>query len=69
MMPNWRHEPAAAQHPEGALLGRVEDDRVCRCTVANESHNTVAASVGPLHHAAVAIDRQGCHGHQVVMGQ
>jgi hypothetical protein len=68
-MTNGRDEPAPAQHANGTLLGRVEHNRLRRGPVANESHYTVAARVGPLHHAAVAIDGQGCHKRQVVMGQ
>jgi hypothetical protein len=69
MVADGRHQPAPSQHPEGALFVRVKHNRVFGGAIAYESHYTVAARLGPLHDAAVAIDGQRCHKRQVLTSQ
>lgn len=56
-MPQYRHEPSAAQHPDRTMLGGVDDHGIAGL-IAEERHHTVVALGGVLHGAFVATDHE-----------
>ena len=53
------HQPRFGQHFEGPILVEVNDNGIAWFSGTDERHDTVAASIGVLHHAGIAIDGEG----------
>lgn len=64
-MTKFGDQPGLGQQFERPVLGEVDDHGIARLAGADEGHDTVAAGIGVLHHARVAIDGEGRGGGRV----
>lgn len=58
-MAKFGHQTRLGQHFECPVLVEIDHDGVARLSGADERHDTVAAGIGVLHDAGIAIDGEG----------